>query len=46
MGSAERPSEKKYEQWFSGTKQIKLSDFILKILSYLRNTWPTGHTNT
>lgn len=37
--------QKKYEQWFSGTKQIKLSDFILKTLSYLRNAWLTGHTN-
>ena len=37
--------QKKYEQWSSGAKQIKLSDFILKTLSYLRNAWLTGHTN-
>lgn len=36
---------KKYEQYFSGTKQIKLSDFISETLSYLRNLRLTGHTN-
>lgn len=44
-GSAKVPSEKKYEQWLSRTKPIRLSDFILKTLSYLRNAWLTGHTN-
>lgn len=31
----------KQEHWYSGTKQIKLSDCILKAL----NTWLAGHTN-